>query len=71
MMVVELVTCRLPENPTSPAPAKGYVVAFTVFYERGFNVPSHRFLHLLLQYYGLELHNLTPGILHIATFVTL
>jgi hypothetical protein len=48
MMVVELATCRLPENPTSPAPVEGYVVAFTVFYERGFNVPSHRFLHSLL-----------------------
>jgi hypothetical protein len=30
------------------------------------------FLHSLLQYYGLELHNLTPsGVLHIAAFVSL
>jgi hypothetical protein len=36
-------------------------------------VPSHQFLHLLLQDYGLKLHNLTPPsrILHIAAFVTL
>jgi hypothetical protein len=35
-------------------------------------VPLHRFLCLLLQFYGLELHHLTPlGILHIAAFVTL
>jgi hypothetical protein len=35
-------------------------------------VPSHQFLRLLLQFYGLELHHLTPlGILHIAAFVTL
>jgi hypothetical protein len=35
-------------------------------------VPLHQFLHLLLQFYGLELHHLTPsGILHIATFVAL
>jgi hypothetical protein len=48
------------------------VVAFTAFYERGFGVPSHRFLRSLLQYYGMELHHLTPsGILHIMTFVTL
>jgi hypothetical protein len=34
-------------------------------------VNSHRFFHLLLQFYGLELHHLTPsGILHIAAFVT-
>jgi hypothetical protein len=51
---------------------EGYVVAFAVFYERGFSVPSHWFLRSLLQYYGLELHNLTPSvILHIVTFVTL
>jgi hypothetical protein len=35
-------------------------------------VPSHRFLCCLLQFYGLELHHLTPsGILHMAAFVTL
>jgi hypothetical protein len=35
-------------------------------------VPSHRFFCSLLQFYGLELHHLTPlGILHIAAFVTL
>jgi hypothetical protein len=35
-------------------------------------VPSHRFLHSLLQFHGQELHQLTPlGILHMATFVTL
>jgi hypothetical protein len=48
------------------------VVAFAAFYERGFGVPSHRFLRSLLQYYGMELHHLTPsGILHIMTFVAL
>jgi hypothetical protein len=35
-------------------------------------VPSHRFLHSVLQHYDLELHHLTPlGILHIVAFVTL
>jgi hypothetical protein len=35
-------------------------------------VPLHQFLHLLLQFYGLELHHLTPlGILDIMVFVTL
>jgi hypothetical protein len=70
--MMELMTCRLSEDPTSPVPAEGYMVSFTVFYERGFDVLSHRFLYSLLQYYSLELHNLTPlGILHIMTFVTL
>jgi hypothetical protein len=35
-------------------------------------VLSHRFLCSLLQFYGLELHHLTPlGILHIVAFVIL
>jgi hypothetical protein len=35
-------------------------------------VPSHRLLCSLLQFFGLELHHLTPsGILHIAAFVNL
>jgi hypothetical protein len=43
-----------------------------VFYEWGFGVPSYLFLCLLLQFYSLELHHLTPlGIVHIAASVTL
>jgi hypothetical protein len=35
-------------------------------------VPPHQFLRSLLQYYGLELHHLSPsGVLHIAAFVAL
>jgi hypothetical protein len=41
MMVVELTTCRVPEDPASPALMEGYVVVFIVFYEQGFSVPSH------------------------------
>jgi hypothetical protein len=56
----------------SPAHADGYVVSFMAFYERGFNMPPHRFLPLLLRHYDLELHHLTPsGVLHIVSFVTL
>jgi hypothetical protein len=69
--MVELATYRVPTDPASPAPVVGYVLAFSVFYERGGTLP-HRFFHSLLQFYGLELHHLTPsGILHITTFVTL
>jgi hypothetical protein len=44
----------------------------TVFYERRFGKPPHRFLRSLLLFYGLELHHLTPsGILHMAAFMAL
>jgi hypothetical protein len=47
-------------------------MACMAFYERGFGVPSHRFICSLLQFYGLELHRLAPsGILHMAALVTL
>jgi hypothetical protein len=47
-------------------------VECAAFYERGFGVPSHRFLHSLLQFYDLELYHLTSSrILHMAAFVTL
>jgi hypothetical protein len=50
MMTVELVTCHVPEDPTSPVPAGGggYVVACVMFYKREFGVPSHQFLCSLL-----------------------
>jgi hypothetical protein len=71
MTVMELASCRVHEDPTS-ALAGGCIVSCTVFYEGGFGVPSHQFLRLLLQFYGLELHHLTPsGMLHIAAFMTL
>jgi hypothetical protein len=72
MTVMELTTCHMLEDPVSPALTEGYVVSFVVFYERGLDVPSHRFLCSLLQHYHLELHNLILwGILHIAVFMTL
>jgi hypothetical protein len=72
MTAVELATCHVPEDPASRAPAGGYVVACTTFYEWGFGVPSHQFLCSLLRSYSLNLHHLTPsGILHMAAFVTL
>jgi hypothetical protein len=33
MMTVELVTCRVPEDPLSPVSAEGYVVSIVAFYE--------------------------------------
>jgi hypothetical protein len=64
--------CRVPTDPASPALIAGYVATCSAFYERGFGAPPHRFLCSLLQFYGLELHHLTPsGVLHIMAFVTL
>jgi hypothetical protein len=31
MTAVELMTCHVPEDPTSPAPAEGYMVSFVAF----------------------------------------
>jgi hypothetical protein len=72
MVAPELEVCHVLEDLAFLAPAEGYMVSFVAFYERGFDMPPHRFLCLLLRYYGLELHHLTPsGVLHIATFMTL
>jgi hypothetical protein len=48
MTEVELATYHVPEDPASPAMMGGYVMVCTVFYEQGFGVPSHQFLHSLL-----------------------
>uniref|UniRef100_A0A8R7P1N8 Transposase (putative) gypsy type domain-containing protein n=1 Tax=Triticum urartu TaxID=4572 RepID=A0A8R7P1N8_TRIUA len=38
----------------------------------GLGFPIHPFLQGLLEFYGIQLHNLTPGsILHISSFVAL
>ena len=47
-------------------------MCFISFLIRGVGFPIHPFLRGLLEYYGLQLQNLTPGsILHIAGFVAL
>jgi hypothetical protein len=72
MVAEELATCLVPVDPPFPAPVGGYVVACMTFYERGFGMPSHQFLHSMLWAYGLELNHLTPlGILHMVAFMTL
>jgi hypothetical protein len=48
MTTTELATCHMPEDPTSPVQAGGYVIACATFYDWGFGVPSHRFLRCLL-----------------------
>ena len=55
-----------------PNPNKEERVCFVSFLLRGLGFPIHPFLRGLLEFYGIQLHNLTPGfILHISDFVTL
>ena len=46
---------RLPGNEDKPLPPEWYVVSFARFHERGFAIPTHKFLRGLLDYYKVEL----------------
>jgi hypothetical protein len=50
-----------PVGGVAPSPPPGYVVSFASFHERGFGVPTGRFMRAILFHYGVELHNLTPN----------
>jgi hypothetical protein len=50
-----------PVGGAAPSPPPGYVVSFVSFHERGFGVPTGRFMRAILYHYGVELHNLTPN----------
>ena len=50
-----------PVGGVAPSPPPGYVVSFVSFHERGFGVPTGRFMRAILFHYGVELHNLTPN----------
>jgi hypothetical protein len=50
-----------PGSEADPTPPSGYVVSFTPFHERGFGMPTSRFMRALLHYYGMELHNFNPN----------
>ena len=53
-------------------PSKGEWVCLVPYLIRGLGFPIHPFLRGLLEFYGLQLHHLTPAsILHIAGFVAL
>jgi hypothetical protein len=51
MSAMELEACRVSEDTAFPMHAEGYILSFTTFYERAFNVPPHGFLYSLLCYY--------------------
>jgi hypothetical protein len=50
-----------PPSGAAPSPPPGYVVSFVSFHERGFGVPTSRFMRAILHVYGVELHNLSPN----------
>jgi hypothetical protein len=50
-----------PLSGAAPSPPPGYVVSFVSFHERGFGVPTSRFIRAILHVYGVELHNLSPN----------
>ena len=55
-----------------PCPSMGERVCLVPYLLRGLRFPIHPFLHGLLEFYGLQLHNFTPAsILHIAGYVAL
>jgi hypothetical protein len=59
-------------GPCVPRAHGGIRSVFMAFYEWGFGTPLQQFPYSLLQYYGLELHILTPsGVLHIGAFMSL
>jgi hypothetical protein len=50
-----------PSDHREPVPPEGYVVSFMAFHERGFGMPTSPFMRVLLHYYKVELHHLTPN----------
>jgi hypothetical protein len=50
-----------PVGGAAPSPPPGYIVSFISFHERGFGVPTSRFMRAILHHYGVELHNLSPN----------
>ena len=55
-----------------PCPSMGERVCLVPYLLRGLRFPIHPFLRGLMEFYGLQLHNLTPAsILHITGYVAL
>ena len=51
--------------PTSaerePKPPSGYIVSLAWLHERGFSIPTGRFIRVLCHHYKVELHNFSPN----------
>jgi hypothetical protein len=47
------VEWKVPRDESMPRPPKGFVVSFVAFHERGFFIPTERFIRGVLFEYGL------------------
>jgi hypothetical protein len=59
--LTEDVEWIVPANESMPRPPRVYVVSFVAFHERGFSVPTDRFIKGVLFAYGLQLQHLNPN----------
>jgi hypothetical protein len=59
--LTEAVEWIVPADESMPHPPSRYVVLFVVFNERGFSVPTERFIRRVLFAYGLQLQHLNPN----------
>ena len=50
-----------PKGEISPAPQEGEWVIFRSHYLRGLGLPASSFFRSFLEFYGLQLHHLTPN----------
>jgi hypothetical protein len=51
----------VPADESVPCPPSGYAVLFVTFHERGFSVPTSRFIRGVLFAYELQLQHLNPN----------
>ena len=64
------IALRVEES--EPKPPSVYIVSLVRLHERGFGVPTGRFVRTLCTHYGVELHNLAPNsISQVVVFVAL
>ena len=64
-----VIQWRAAEGEDHPYEGTFETVMFRDFVERGLAVPISEFFHALLQFWGIQLHHLTPqSILHLSVF---
>jgi hypothetical protein len=59
--LTEAIDWIVPADESVPRLPRGYVVSFVAFHERGFSVPTGRFIRGVLFAYGLQLQHLNPN----------
>jgi hypothetical protein len=64
-----IIQWRAGKREDYPFEGKLETVVFRDFVERGLSIPVSEFFHALLQFWGIQLHHLTPqSILHLSIF---